>query len=304
MAAAGEFMTASMAAETIRGYSRDWRNWVDYAQSHGLIVLPADPQHVCAFLAAYSRTHKAATTERAAMAIGKAHRLAGLINPVDHEHVRRLLAGIRRTKGIATDGAAPLLTEDIARLVAVAGDDLRGLRDQAMLLAGFVGAFRRSELLALDVEDLEQRPEGFIARIRRSKTDQEGAGRLKTLPWAADRHELCPVRAIKAWQLAGDIWAGPLWRPVHRNRTNLLDGRFGDRAFANVIKALCAKAGLDPEPYSPHSLRAGHITEAKRRGAEDLDVMNQSHHSRVESVFGYYRDSDPFARTSAKFLGL
>src|SRR3954470_23122682 len=129
------------------------------------------------------------------MAIGKAHRLAGLASPVDHEHVRRTLAGLRRTKGTAPRQALPLCTDDVARLVAAAPDGLRGLRDRAFVLVGFVGAFRVGELVALDAEDLETRTEGIVAHVRRSKTDQDGRGRTKPLPIAAERHDLCAVRA-------------------------------------------------------------------------------------------------------------
>ena len=304
LAAASALMDASMAANTIRAYTRDWRAWTTYAHAHGLEVLPADPAHVCAFLAAYGRQRKATTTQRAAMAIGKAHRLAGLPNPTDHEHVRRTLAGLRRTKGTASRQAAPLCTAEIERLAAIAGDDLRGLRDRALLLVGYVGAFRRSELAALNADDLEARPEGLLVRIRRSKVDQEGRGRHKTLPHALERPELCPVRAIRAWQQTAGIFDGPLWRAVHRNNTSLLTGRLTVDAIADIIKRLAGAAGLDPDRVSPHSLRAGHVTEAKRNDAPDLAVMAQTHHARVESLVGYVREADPFRHTSAKFLGI
>ena len=195
-------MDASMAANTIRAYARDWRAWVAYAEAHGLDALPATPAHVCAFLAAYGRDRKATTTQRAAMAIGKAHRLAGLANPIDHEHVRRTLAGLRRTKGVAPRQAAPLCTDEVEKLARATSDDLRGLRDRALVLVGYVGAFRRSELAAFNAEDLEARPEGLLVHIRRSKVDQEGRGRHKTIPYAVERPELCPVRAVRAWQQA------------------------------------------------------------------------------------------------------
>ncbi len=293
-----------MAANTIRAYARDWRAWTAYAGAHHLEVLPADPAHVCAFLAAYSTGRKATTTQRAAMAIGKAHRLAGLANPIDHEHVRRTLAGLRRTKGVAPRQAAPLCTADIERLVAAAGDDLRGRRDRALILVGYVGAFRRSELAALNADDLETRPEGLLVRIRRSKVDQEAHGRHKTLPHATERPELCPVRSVRAWQQAAGIFDGPLWRAVHRNNQSVLAGRLTVDTIADIVTRLATTAGLDTDRISPHSLRAGHVTEAKRRDAPDLAVMNQTHHARVESLIGYVREADPFRHTSAKFLGL
>ena len=304
LAAASALMDASMAANTIRAYARDWRAWTAYAGAHGLQPLPAEPAHVCAFLAAYSTGRKATTTQRAAMAIGKAHRLAGLANPVDHEHVRRTLAGLRRTKGTAPRQARPLGTGDIQLLAAVTGDTLRGRRDRALLLVGYVGAFRRSELAALNAEDLEARPEGLLVHVRRSKTDPDGRGRHKTLPYAGAHPELCPVGAVRAWQQAAGIFDGPLWRPVHRNGHSLLDQRLGVDAIADIITRLAVTAGLDPDRITPHSLRAGHVTEAKRHDAPDLAVMNQTHHARIESLHGYVRDADPFRHTSAKFLGL
>ncbi len=304
LAAASALMDASMAANTIRAYTRDWRAWTAYATAHGLDPLPADPAHVCAFLAAYSHGRKATTTQRAAMAIGKAHRLAGLANPIDHEHVRRTLAGLRRTKGTAPRQARPLGTADIERLAAVAGDDVRGRRDRAVLLVGYVGAFRRSELAALDVEDLEPRPEGLLVHVRRSKTDPDGRGRTKTLPHATTRPDLCPVRAVRSWQQAAGIFDGPLWRAVHRNNTRVLPGRLTVDAIADIITRLATTAGLDPDRITPHSLRAGHVTEAKRHDAPDLAVMNQTHHTRIESLAGYVRDADPFRHTSAHYLDL
>lgn len=304
VAAAAALMDASMAANTIRAYSRDWRAWTAYAAAHGLEPLPAAPAHVCAFLAAYSHGRKATTTQRAAMAIGKAHRLAGLANPVDHEHVRRTLAGLRRTKGTAPRQARPLGTADIERLAAAAGDGLRGRRDRALLLVGYVGAFRRSELAALDAEDLDARPEGLLVHVRRSKTDPDGRGRHKTLPYATTQPELCPVGAIRAWQQAAGIFDGPLWRPVHRNDTSVLEQRLGVDAIADVITRLAVTAGMDPDRITPHSLRAGHVTEAKRHDAPDLAVMSQTHHARIESLVGYVRDADPFRHTSAHYLGL
>jgi integrase len=237
------------------------------------------------------------------MAIGKGHRLAGLVSPVDHEHVRRTLAGLRRTKGTAPHQALPLCTEDVARLVAAAPEGLLGVRDRAFVLVGFVGAFRVGELVALDAENLEVRPEGLIAHVRRGKTDQEGRGRVKPIPTAPERMDLCPVRAVQAWRDASGITTGPLWREITKGGT-VRDGRMTTRAALDVIKGLAERAGMHADRISPHSLRAGHVTEAKRRDAPDLAVMSQTHHARAESLLGYVRENDPFRHTSAKFLGL
>lgn len=301
--AAAALMGASMASSTVTAYARDWRAWVTYADAHGLEPLPADPAHVCAFLASYAVDRKATTTQRAAMAIGKAHRLAGIASPVDHEHVRRTLAGLRRTKGMAPKQALPLCTEDVARIVAATPNDLRGLRDRALVLIGFVGAFRVGELVALDAEDVERRTEGVLVRVRRAKTDQEGRGRIKAIPLAPERVELCAVRALRAWQAASGITSGPLWRAINRDGA-LRIGRLTSRACLDLIKHRAERGGMVPDGISTHSLRAGHVTEAKRRDAPDLAVMSQTHHARAESLIGYVREADPFRHTSAKFLGL
>lgn len=173
----------------------------------------------------------------------------------------------------------------------------------AFVLVGFVGAFRVGELVALDVEDLDARTEGVVAHVRRAKTDQEGRGRIKPLPLAAERAELCPVRALRAWQEASGMETGPLWRGITKGGS-IRPGRLTTRAALDLIKALAVQAGMHADRISPHSLRAGHVTEAKRRDAPDLAVMSQTHHARAESLLGYVREADPFRHTSAKFLGL
>lgn len=235
-----------MAASTITAYSRDWRAWVRYAEAHGLDPTPADPAHVCAFLASYSVERKATTTQRAAMAIGKAHRLAGVASPVDHKHVRRTLAGMRRTKGMAPAQALPLCTEDIARIISATSDDLRGACDRAFVLAGFVGAFRVGELVGLDAEDLEARSEGIVVRVRRAKTDQEARGRIqRRYPSPPSGPSSALVRALRTWQTASRISSGPLWRGITRDGA-IRDGRLTSRAALDLIDADQPRRSVDP----------------------------------------------------------
>ena len=142
----------------------------------------------------------------------------------------------------------------------------------------------------------------MLVRVRRSKVDQDRRGRLKTLPYATTRPELCAVLAVTAWTQTVNL-DGPLWRTIDRHG-NLSTGRLSVDAAADIIKRHAETAGINPERISPHSLRAGHVTEAKRNDAPDLAVMNQTHHARSESIVGYVREGDPFRHISAMHLGI
>jgi site-specific recombinase XerD len=164
------------------------------------------------------------------------------------------------------------------------------LRDRALLLLGFAGAFRRSELVALNVADVEEVPEGLRVTIHRSKTDQEGAG--KTI--AIVRGEVaCPVAALRDWLRAADIAEGPVFRSIRRGG-HVQDERLTDRSVANIVKSHAARAGLDPALFSGHSLRAGFLTSAAKRGASIFKMMATSRHRSTASLVGYVRDQELF----------
>ena len=297
------YLAAAEAVSTRRNYATDWRAFVAWCAAHGVTPLPAAPEVVALYLTDYARSHKASTVVRRAIGIAKGHRRAGLLSPTEHDSVRLVLAGIRRSKGMAPDQKSPLLTDDVVALVDTCDPgSLAGARDRALLLVGFMGAFRRSELVALDVEDMEDRPEGLALNLRRSKVDQEGHGRRKVLVYGS-APSTCPVIALRAWLARTGITEGPVFRPVDRH------GRLGARrlsgeAVADVVKRAAQAAGLDPHFFAGHSLRAGHVTQAKRNDATDLEVMSQTHHRSAESIAGYVREADLFRHTSARRLGL
>ena len=213
------------------------------------------------------------------------------------------MRGLRRQLGTAPATKAPLLAGDLRRLLAaLPGPDPATLRDRAVLLVGFVGALRRSELVGLNVGDLVADERGYLLRLGRTKTDQEGRGERVALPRSRDPG-LCPVRALDAWLAAAQIRRGPVFRPVGR------DGRPGtqrlsDRAVARIVQRACAAAGMDPTPFSGHSLRAGMATTAALNGASERGIMRQTRHRSGEMVRRYIRTATVFSDNAVDQLGL
>ena len=169
-------------------------------------------------------------------------------------------------------------------------DDLRGLRDRALLVLGFAGALRRSELVALDVDDLEETAEGLHVRIKRSKTDQEGAGDFVSIPHGS---RLRPVAAVKAWLQTAGITEGPIFRSIKKGGSVTLE-RLSDRSIAQIIKDRADAAGFDPTIFSGHSLRAGFVTSALHHGADILRVMDVTRHREVSTLKTYDRRAKAF----------
>ena len=233
---------------------------------------------------------KPSTITRRRAAIAFMHRVAGFEPPTGSEAVKAVLSGIRRSVGTAVTRKAPATAETIRAIIAEMPTDLRGLRDRALLLVGFAGALRRSELIALDVEDLEECSEGFHVRIRRSKTDQEGAGNFVSIPHGS---RLRPIRALKDWLEASGIADGPIFRPI-RKGGKVEAARLTDRSVANILKAHVEAVGLDPTIFSGHSLRSGFVTSALQAGADVLRVMDVTRHRQIETLKIYDRRAKAF----------
>ena len=237
-------------------------------------------------------------------AIAAAHRAKELQFDTKHPALRRALSGILRKHGSRQDGAAALRTADIAEICGGLGLDAHSVRNRAIILLGFAGGFRRSEVVGLDIEHLRFRSEGLEVLLERSKTDQHREGRLVgILPGTVT--DTCPVNAVKAWirlaELEGEI--GPLFRPV--NRWGAIEfARLSDKAVDRIVKALCRAAGLEKNRYSAHSLRAGHVTEAKARGVDNLSIKRQTGHASDQMVDRYAREANIFASNSSARLGL
>jgi integrase len=244
------YARASRAESTLRGYRSDWADFQNWARLNWLVSLPAAPATVAAYISACADRGdlKAGSIQRRVSAISAFHTAHGVPSPTTSAEVRLTLAGVRRTLGTAQTGKAPILTADVAAMVAQLPDKLLGVRDRALLLIGFAGAFRRSELVALDVDDIEFREDGLKVCIRKSKTDQEGAGQVIGI---AHGSKLCPVRALQEWLLAGAITTGPIFRRIDRH--GKMFDRMNPEAVALVVKRYAAAAGLDPAKYAGHS---------------------------------------------------
>ena len=215
---AAEYATHSRAESTLRAYRSDWKAFTEWCREHDLVALPAEPVTVAMYLSDGARTLKASTLRRRLSSIAVAHQTAGLSNPVEDARVKATWAGIRRTHGTAQRGKDPVLIADLRLMVAVLPDSLIGRRDACLLLLGFASALRRSELVALNVEDLSETDEGLIVTVRRSKTDQEGEGREIGVPYGSNP-STCPVRVTRAWLESSGIESGPVLRSVDRHGT-------------------------------------------------------------------------------------
>jgi integrase len=247
-----------------------------------------------------SKTFNSGTSSRA---IGKAHKAAGFASPSkDNILIAETLKGIKRTHRTAANQKTPVLVEDLRVMLRLLPDNLQGIRDRALLLIGFAGAFRRSELVALDVADLKFQEEGLLITLRRSKTDQEGAGRPVAIP-DGTHADTCPVRALRSWLDSAAISDGPVFRPI-RKGGSVTCIRLTGHAVASIIKKYARKAGLPFEVFSGHSLRAGFVTSAARAGEPERRIMRQTGHKSIEMVLRYVRQANAFTDNAVRSLGL
>jgi site-specific recombinase XerD len=295
------YLAASKAPATVRAYRSDLRAFSAWCDAQGRPSLPAAPETVADYIAALADDGaKAATITRRLSAISQAHKMAGHPSPTQDQLVRMTAAGIRRTRGTAPRQARGMLEDDIVAMVGALPGDLRGLRDRALLLVGFVGGMRRSELVGLDVEDVIEEREGLRVTIRRSKTDQEGVGREIGL--VRGRHPMTDVvAAVTDWRAVAGIDAGPLFREVDRGG-RVGRERLSDRAVSRIVKAAAARIGIDPESVSGHSLRSGLATSAGAAGAPERMIMRTTGHRSEAMVRRYIQAGNIFTESASQYL--
>jgi integrase len=298
--AARGYVESARARSTRERYSKAWRSFLAWCRGAAVEALPADNTGVAVYLAHLAKEGKrVATIHVALVAIGEAHRRAGFDPPHRSAVVRETMKGIRRTVGTAPRRVAPALADNIRAMLSELPDSPIGLRDRALLSIGFAGAFRRSELVALDVKHLEFSTEGLRIDVARSKTDQEGKGTKIGIPYG--RNPLtCPVTALRDWLRAARITSGPVFRSV--NRHGHIGGRLTGAAVARIVKRSAESAGLDPTQYSGHSLRSGLATSAAHAGANDRSIMKQGRWSSRTMVDRYVRDATLFRDNAASGL--
>jgi site-specific recombinase XerD len=297
-----EYIRASKAANTLRGYQTDWRAFCAWCEARQLCPVPANAETVAAFIAECASSLKVGSIQRRLNAIAEAHKAIGLESPTRAPVVTNTMKGIRRTKGTAPAQKTATLIDDIRAMVDSTDAGLIGLRDRALILLGFAGAFRRSELVGLNVDDCAFSKDGLIVTLRRSKTDQAGMGRKVGIPYGSNP-ETCPVRNLQSWIEQVGTSCGPVFRSINRHG-QVQPGRLSGIDVARVVKKLAQRAGLDAAKYAGHSLRAGHATSAAIAGASERSIMNQTGHRSVQMVRRYIRDGSLFRENSAGKLGL
>lgn len=291
MARAAVFATRARADNTLAAYRSAWGLYSRWCDQLGFRPLSGEPQVVGLYLASAADRLSVASLRLHLSAIAAAHRLTGVALDLKHVDIASILGGIERSKGRrAKRVAAPILPDLLRGMVGGLPETPLGVRDRAMLLLGFGGAMRRSELVALDLADIEMRDQGVKVLFRFSKTDQFGDGQEIAVYGSPDP-AICVVRALRAWlALRGDA-AGPLFVGLRKDG-KLRHARLCGRTVARVVKAAAERAGLDPARFSGHSLRAGLATSAALRGA-DLDrIMRQTRHKSTDVARRYIRDAE------------
>lgn len=289
--AAKTYARADKSEATRRAYAADFRAFCAWCGDRGVEALPAMAETVAAFLAYEAdRGVRPSTIGRRVASIRYAHKLAGHEPPTNAEPVKATVRGIRRSVGAAPKRMAPATADKICAMAANMPDGMIGIRDRALLLLGFAGAFRRSELVALDAADIKEAEAGLRVCIRKSKTDQEGQGvTIGIVPGAVT----CPVKAVKAWIEAAAITEGPLFRSIAKGeRVSTL--RLSDKSVGDIVKRHVSRIGLDPTMFGGHSLRAGFLTSAAAKGASVFKMMDVSRHKSVDALRGYVRDAELF----------
>ncbi len=312
------FAERARAANTRRAYRADLADFAGWCEREDRSALPASPATLSAYLTYLARHGaKVPTMSRRLSSIAYAHRFAGHPNPVDTPRVHAVWEGIRRERAQPVDQAPPLMPPVLWDVLAALPDDLSGMRDRALLLVGFVGAFRRSELAALERPHVAPHPRGLVISIPRSKTDPYGKGQLVVLPHSS-RPERCPVASLLAWLDAAQIPDAPqhpedqetrspvfVFRPVHRNCATVAARGMSVAAINNAVQRACARAlGPEGRAYSAHSLRAGFATYASQRGASDRAIAHQTRHRSLASLDQYIRMESAWTDNAATALDL
>jgi integrase len=299
------YQDAADAPSTLKAYASDVAIFQAWCKAQGFSATEPDPAIVGAYLAAAGEGYAPATLRRRVAAIARAFGILGQSLDTKHPAIRETLRGIARKHGAPPRRAAALTTAEIRKVCAVCDDSLPGLRDRALILLGFAGAFRRSELVSLDVEHINWTREGMTILIKRSKTDKAGEGAEISVPYGSS-DETCAVTALKTWLVKGKISHGPIFRKVNKGG-QVEARRLGTDAVRSIILARATQAGIKArwqEPVSPHSLRAGFVTTAYGNGVLDEEIMRHTRHKSLATMRSYVRRSKLSTASPAGKIGL
>jgi len=290
-------LQSSKANNTVRAYKSDFNDFGLFCAQNGFKSLPSEPKIVSLYLTHLStRDIKMSTLKRRLVSIGVIHKLKGHYLDTKHPIIIENIMGIKRRKGSIQKGKKPLLINSLKMIINVIDEynklDIVKLRDRSIILMGFSGGFRRSEIVSLDYDDLDFVSEGLKINLKRSKTDQFGEGSVKGLPYF-DNTKYCPVLSLKNWIKVSNINSGPLFRRFSKS-SKLLENRLSDQTIALLIKKYLKLAGIENKNFSGHSLRSGFATSAAESGAEERSIMAMTGHKSTEMVRRYIKDANLF----------
>jgi site-specific recombinase XerD len=298
---ARSYEAESKSANTWRAYRSDLRHFGAWCASRGVVAMPAAPETVRLYLVDHAGSLAISTLRRRLSAISEAHVAAQVPNPTVSPVVRFAWEGMRRTHGSAPRAKEAAVTEVVAAMVKPLGQSLIDVRDRAILLIGFAGAMRRSELASLGFSDIAETGDGLRITVGRSKTDQEGEGAVVGIAYGSNP-PTCPVRAWRAWVEAAGLVDGPAFRQLGNGRVT--DKRIAGDGIARMVKRRATAAGLDPEMFSGHSLRSGFATTAARAGVAEYKIMRQGRWTTSQAMRGYIREGELFVDNPSAKLGL
>jgi site-specific recombinase XerD len=300
---ARNYVQAIRSPNTLRAYRTDWTDFCRWCAALNCDALPATPSTVVLYLNDVAKVAKFSTITRRISAIRQAHKMAGFESPTQNALVRELIANMRRTLQISPVAKRPVLVEDLKAMLGQLPETVLGIRDRALLLLGFSGAFRRSELVALDCEDLARGKQGLVATVRPKWIAGDDPTRTVIIPFGSGTEGTCPVTAVGMWQRAAGIESGALFRVLTRHG-HILNKRLSGEAVSLVVKRWVKYLGYNPAQFGGHSLRAGLATSAAMAGKPERAIMQQTGHRSLAAMRRYVREGNLFRENAAEGIGL
>ena len=291
-----ENLKSSKSDNTLRAYKSDFRDFGVFCAKHGFNSIPTEPKVVSLYLTYLSGNSKISTIRRRLVSIGIVHKIKGHYLDTKHPVIIENLMGIKRKKGSVQKGKKPILINHLKQIINVIDEQkmekIKKLRNKTLILLGFGGGFRRSELISIDYEDLDFVQEGIKIILRRSKTDQFGEGMIKGLPYFSNE-KYCPVTNLKNWLILSKIKTGPIFRRFTKG-SNLTSHRLTDQSVVLIIKDCLKLAGIENQNFSGHSLRSGFATVAAESGADERSIMAMTGHKTTQMVRRYIKEANLF----------
>lgn len=299
---AKKYLENAKSNNTIKSYQSDFKHFKEWCELNGLTYLPTNDKIYSWYLSSLVDDGlKLSTIRRKMSSIAQAHLIAGYPSPTTAQ-IKAVWTGIKRIHGFSETGKQPIVIDILKQMLAVLPNKLIGTRDRALLLIGFSGALRRSELVNLDVEHIGLTKEGMTVLIAKSKTDQDGKGETIGIPYGT-LEDTCPVRAYVTWIKEAGISTGPIFRSVNRHN-HVSDNRLSDRSVALVIKRYAEAIDLNKDDFAGHSLRSGLATTAAMQGKSERSIMKQTRHRSDAMVRKYIRMGSLFTENAADGIGL